>query len=268
MCDERAAMLLEGKTALVTGAGRGLGQSVARAYARQGAQVVGISNVQSELDRTAEMIRAEGGKILVRWVDLADEVQVRRAVDEVLERFGWIDVLVNNAARLPMKSFREMTMADWDLTLTVNLRAAVLLCRLVLPGMIEQGRGSIINLSSGAAIKGFERETDFCASKFGLEGFSRALALELAPHNIAVNTITPGSRETPIRIKPTSMTQATFDALSEEEQAQWDDSMVLTEAFVYLALQDARHMTNERVYAYDLAERVRRQGWGFSYPDG
>jgi NAD(P)-dependent dehydrogenase (short-subunit alcohol dehydrogenase family) len=258
-------MLLEGKTTLVTGAGRGLGQSVARAYARQGAQVVGVSNVQSELERTAEMIRAEGGDILTRWVDLADEGQIRRAMDEILERFGRVDVLVNNAARLPLKLFREMTMAEWDLTLAVNLRAPVLLCKLVLPGMIEQGRGSIINLSSGAAIKGFVRETEFCAAKFGLEGFSRALALELAPYNVAVNTITPGSREVRIRIKPTSMTQAEFDALSDEEQAQWDDSMVLTEAFVYLALQDAQHMTDQRVYAYDLAERVRREGWDFAY---
>jgi len=257
-------MSLDGKVILVTGAGRGLGQSIARAYAAHGAEVIGVSNVRQELDFTGELIRVEGGRATMMCVDLANEAQVRQMVNRVLERFVGLDVLVNNAARLPRKLFRDMTMDDWDLTMTVNLRAAVLLCKLFLETMIERGGGSIISVSSGAAVRGFEKETDYCASKFGLEGFMRSLALELRPHNIAVNTVTPGGVVGTVRIKPTSMTQNEFEMLPIQERARWDDSMILTEAFVYLALQDASDVTGERFYAYDLAERIRREGWDIS----
>lgn len=254
-------MLLENKIALVTGAGRGLGQAIARAYARQGAQVIATSRTRSELEQTAEMIRDEEGQVKVMPVDLAVEEDVRAMAADILDDFGGLDVLVNNAARLPRKPFREMTMDDWDLTMTVNLRAAVLLSKLFLETMIDQGGGSIIGVSSGAAVRGFEEETDYCASKFGLEGFTRALALEVKPYNITVNTVTPGGLTGRVRIKPTSMTQTEFENLPAEERAKWDDSMVLTEAFVYLALQDASDVTGERFYAYDLSERIRREGW-------
>jgi NAD(P)-dependent dehydrogenase (short-subunit alcohol dehydrogenase family) len=261
-------MLLKEKVALVTGAGRGLGQSVALAYAWQGAQVIAVSRTQSELDRTAAMVEAEGGQVLTLSLDLSQEDQVRQMADWVLSKFGRLDVLVNNAGRLPLKSFEEMTMDDWDRTLAVNLRAPVLACKLFLQTMKEQGRGSIINVSSTAGVKGFELETDYCASKFGLEGFSRSLALEVKKYNIAVNTITPGGRTGGVRIKPTSMTQADFDTLSEEERAKWHDSIVLTEAFVFLALQDGSGVTGERVYAYDLSEQIRREGWNIEYVSG
>ncbi len=256
--------MLKDKIALITGAGRGLGQSVALAYARQGAHVIAVARTRPELDRTAGMIEAEGGRVLTMSVDLAQEDRARQMAERILNEFGRLDVLVNNAARLPLKSFEDMIMADWDDTMTINLRAPVLMCKLFLQRMKAQGRGSIINVSSNAGVKGFELETDYCASKFGLEGFSRALALEVKKYNIAVNSITPGGRSY-VRIKPTSMTQADFEALSEEEQAQWHDAIVLTEAFVYLALQDADGVTGERVYAYDLSERIRREGWDIKY---
>lgn len=261
-------MLLKDKVALVTGAGRGLGQAIALAYARQGAQVIATSRTRSELEATAEMIRAEGGQVKIMAVDLAVEEDVRAMAQEILDEFGRMDVLVNNAARLPLKPFREMTMDDWDFTLDVNLRAPVLLCKLFLETMIEQGHGSIIGVSSGAAVKGFVDETDYCASKFGLEGFTRALALELEEHNIPVNTVSPGGLTGHVRIKPTSMTQEEFEALPAEEQAKWDDPIVLTEAFVYLAVQEASSVTGERIYAYDLSERVRREGWDIEYASG
>ena len=258
-------MLLKAKVALVTGAGRGLGQAAALAFARQGAQVIAVSRTQSELDKTAEMIKSEGGRVATRTVDLLQENQVRGMVEWVLDEFGRVDVLVNNAARLPLKSFAEMTMKNWDRTLAVNLRAPVLTCKLFLENMKAQGRGSIINVSSRAGVEGFEKETDYCASKFGLEGFSRALALEVQRDNIAVNTITPGGLTGYVLIKPTSITQAEYDAMNEEERARWRDPIVLTEAFVYLALQDGNGVTGERIYAYDLSERIRCEGWEIEY---
>ena len=260
-----AAKLLQDKIALITGAGRGLGQSVALAYGRQGAQVIAIARTQSELNRTARLIQAKDGLVWTLAVDVAQENQVRHMAAQVLDRFGRLDVLVNNAARLPLKPFEKMTMQDWDRTLAVNLRAPALITKLFLDSMKVQDRGSVINVSSAAGVKGFELETDYCASKFALEGFSRALALELKRYNIAVNTITPGGLTGQVKIKPTSMTQAEFDALSQDERSKWHDPIVLTESFVYLALQDANGVTGQRIYAYDLSAQIRQEGWKINY---
>ena len=148
--------------------------------------------------------------------------------------YGRLDVLVNNAGQLMMKSFEEMTLAEWDNILRVNLRGVVLGCKLFLGAMKAGGGGSIINVSSNAGVMGFALESAYCASKFGIEGFSRALAMELQPHNIAVNTVTPGKLPGGATIKPTSLTQAQFDVLSPAERARWADAAVLTEAFIFL----------------------------------
>jgi NAD(P)-dependent dehydrogenase (short-subunit alcohol dehydrogenase family) len=262
---ETDSVLLKDKVALITGAGRGLGQAVALAYTRQGARVVAVARTQSELDRTAALIDAEGGRVRTMSVDLADDDQVREMALRLIDELGSPHVLVNNAARLPLKRFDEMTLEDWDRTLVVNLRAPVLLCKLFLPAMKKRRMGSIINVSSAAGVKGFERETDYCASKYGLEGFTQSLALEVKSWNVAVNTITPGGMAGGVRIKPTSMTQAEFDALNEAERAMWDDSMILTEAFVYLALQGGSGVTGKRVYAYDLSRGIRQRGWNIDF---
>jgi NAD(P)-dependent dehydrogenase (short-subunit alcohol dehydrogenase family) len=258
-------MLLKDKIALVTGAGRGLGQAVAVAFARQGAQVIATARTQTELERTAEMIWAEGGIVRILSADIALTSEVKQMAEQVLNEFGGIDVLVNNAARLPLVLFEEVSIEEWDRTINVNLRAPFLTCKLFLDSLKRRGAGSIINVSSRAGIEGFPRETDYCASKFGLEGFSRALALELRAHNIAVNTITPGGVAHGVRIKPTSVTQAQYDAMTERDKAQWQDPMLLTEAFVFLALQDASGITGERIYAYPLSEQIRREGWDTHY---
>jgi NAD(P)-dependent dehydrogenase (short-subunit alcohol dehydrogenase family) len=258
-------MLLKDKITLVTGAGRGLGQAVAVAYARQGAQVIGVARTQSELDQTAQLIRAEGGRILTMSLDISHEEAVYQMAERTLQEFGRLDVLVNNAGRLPLKAFAQMTVADWDRTLAVNLRGPFLACKFFLESMRANGQGSIINVSSNAGVKGFVLETDYCASKFGLEGFSQALALELLPYNIAVNILNLAKLDSPLRIKPTSITQTQYDSLSDEERSQWQDPILLTEAFIFLALQDGHRVTGERIYAYELSEQIRREGWGIKY---
>jgi NAD(P)-dependent dehydrogenase (short-subunit alcohol dehydrogenase family) len=175
-----------------------------------------------------------------------------------------VDVLVNNAARLPRLSFEEMTMANFARTLAVNLLAPVLSCKLCLESMKAQGKGSIINVSSAAGAKGFLLETDYCASKFGLEGFSWSLAMEVQQYNIAVNVVTPGGGKVRTPIKPTSMSQAQFEALSSEERAKWVDPIVMTEAFVFLAMQDGNGTTGKRIEASALSERIREEGWNLA----
>jgi len=190
---------------------------------------------------------------------------VRGMAAEVLRRFGRLDILVNNAALLILKPFAELSLEEWDRTIAVNLRGPVLTCKLFLETMKKQGGGSIINVSSRAGIKGFTREVPYCTSKFGLEGFSRSLAMELQPYNIAVNTITPGTLPNGAHIKPTSLTQAEYEALSEAERAQYADAMLLTEAFIFLALQRGDGVTGERVQAYELSDKIRREGWGAGF---
>jgi NAD(P)-dependent dehydrogenase (short-subunit alcohol dehydrogenase family) len=254
-------MLLENKIALVTGAGRGWGRSICLALAKEGAAVVAVARTQAELEETAGLVRGEGGQLELMRVDIEKQGEIMTLADMVLAEFGRLDVLVNNAAQLPIKMFEEMTMEEFEKVLRVNLFAPVLLCKLFLPVMQRLGGGSIINVSSNAGVMGFERESAYCTSKFALEGFSKSLAMEVQKYNIAVNTITPGGFRAGVRIKPTSLTQEEYERLSPEEQKQWVDSIVMSEAFVYLACQDGGGMTGQRILAYELSEQIRREGW-------
>jgi NAD(P)-dependent dehydrogenase (short-subunit alcohol dehydrogenase family) len=254
-------MLLKDKVTIVTGAGRGLGQSVALAYARQGARVIAVSRTQSELSHTAGMIEAEKGCVETLSLDLSQDTAVQQLIDHVIHKYGRVDVLVNNAARLPRLTLQEMSMASFEKTIVVNLLAPVRACKLCLEPMRAQGRGSIINVSSAAGVKGFVQETDYCAAKFGLEGFSWSLAMEVQTDNIAVNVVTPGGGKVRAPIKPTSISQAQFEAMSAEEKARWVDPIVMTEAFVFLALQDGQGVTGQRFEANALSERIREEGW-------
>jgi NAD(P)-dependent dehydrogenase (short-subunit alcohol dehydrogenase family) len=258
-------MILKDKVAIVTGAGRGWGQSVALAYARQGAKVIVVSRTQSEIDHTVSMIQAEGGHAVGKSIDVSDDTALQEFHDWVIKTYGRLDVLVNNAAVLIIKEFEELTQKEIDLTLNINLRAVIVMNKLFLQDMIRQGQGSIINVSSNAGVNGFEKESVYSTCKFGLEGFTKSLALEIRKHNIAVNTITPGGMSAGVRIKPTSLTQEAYDALPESEKKQWVDSIVSTEAFIFLALQDGKGVSGERIMAYELSEQIRQEGYQLKY---
>lgn len=258
-------MLLKDKVVLITGAGRGWGQSVSIAYSREGAKVWVASRTQTEIDRTVELIRAEGGCAAGLPLDVSSQESCRRAVEKILSEDGRLDVLVNNAAQLPIRPFEEFLIAEFEQVLRVNLNGALMLSSLCLASMKQKGGGSIINVSSNAGVRPFENESLYCASKYALEGFTKSVALELKKYNIAVNTITPGGLLAGIRIKPTSLTQADYDQLPEEEKSRWVDSIIMTEAFVFLALQRGDGVTGERILAYELSERIRKEGWNIRY---
>lgn len=247
---------LDGQTVLITGAGRGLGHGVARGMAEHGARVIALARTTSELDELADTINASGGAITTCPIDLADEDAISALADDLLTRFGRIDTVINNAAVLRMQSFLDLSPQEFDETISVNLLAPARLSRAFLPGMIDAGRGAIINVSSAAGVRGFVDETDYCASKFGLEGFSFSLAMELQPLNISVNLMSPG-----YRIKPTSVTAAEFEAWPDERKAEFRDPIDMADGFAYLALQDGNGVTGQRFNAYQLSERVRREGW-------
>ena len=249
---------LRGKTVLVTGAGRGLGHGVARGLAGYGATVLAVARTEPELAELAGTVRATGGAIETFIADLARPDAISALVDGVLGRYGGVDALINNAAILRMTPFLDLSADAFDETIAVNLLAPVRLTRALLPAMLERGGGAIVNVSSAAGIRAFADETDYCAAKFGLEGFSYSLALELASRNVSVNLVSPG-----YRIKPTSVTAAEFAAWPPERQAEYRDPIDMADAFAFLALQRPREggLTGQRFNAFELAEQVRREGW-------
>jgi len=181
------------KVAFITGGGRGIGKAIALMFAREGADVSLAARSKVQMEEVAREIRAMGRKALVNVMDITSVEQVDRAVKRTLEEFGRIDVLVNNSGIAgPTATVHEITPEQWDEVFNVNLRGAFLCCRAIVPVMIKQGRGKIINIASTAAKKPLANRTLYVATKMGLIGFTRALAVELGKFNINVNAICPG----------------------------------------------------------------------------
>ena len=187
---------LEQRTAIVTGAAQGIGRAIARGFAREGASVV-IADVNQESARTVKNeIEAGGGKALAIRTDVSDESSVQAMAKESLAEFGRVDILVNNAGIFPTSSVEEMSEEDWDRVIGTNLVGAFLCAKAVVPKFLEQGSGRIISLTSGRAFQGAKNGAHYAASKAGIIGFSKSLALELAPHGSTVNVICPGITDT------------------------------------------------------------------------
>jgi NAD(P)-dependent dehydrogenase (short-subunit alcohol dehydrogenase family) len=244
---------LSRQRAVVTGAGRGLGRAIATSLAREGASVLLCDRTTSELERTGTAIERLGGDVALHRFDLTN----RDELNEFISRAGRIDVLVNNAAVLPFTAVDSITVSEWQETLDVNLTAPFLLIRGLLPALREAPGGSIVNVSSRAGAAGFAQEVSYCASKFGLEGLTRALAVELEGEPVSVNTVTPG-----LRIKPTMMTDEEEARLSPSERT-WTDAERLAPAFVYLAALRGRP-SGKRFDALRLTEAIERDGFSLS----
>lgn len=187
---------LRGRTAIVTGAGRGIGYAIATALVEHGAQV-------ALLDRDPAVVPAAerlGDQAQSIVADVAIAAEVHTAINHVLQQWGRIDILVNNAAVLSSAPFLDLTPAEWERTLAVNLTAIYHTCRAVLPAMIATGYGRLITIASVAGKRGggILGSAAYSAAKAGAIGLTKALARELAPHGITANTICPGPVETPL----------------------------------------------------------------------
>ncbi|WP_210483910.1 SDR family NAD(P)-dependent oxidoreductase [Microvirga antarctica] len=237
---------LRGKIAIVTGAARGIGRAVATSFAAEGAKVFALDRLGDEV---AMLSSVQG--ITARQMDLKDAGSVAATFADIEAETGRIDILVNNAGIIFFKPIEETSVEDWDGLQAVNLRGPFLCTRAVAPGMKRRRAGAIINVSSNAGVKGGNDESAYCASKFAIEGFSRALAIEFAPYNVSVNTITPGH---PVH---TAMSETTYNA---ETRKIWKDPSELAPAFVHLARQDAGGLNDRHVRAWDLVVELQKKG--------
>lgn len=189
--------LLEGRVALVTGSGRGIGRAIAVAFAEQGATVALHGRDLARLESARDEIGQAGGEAFIVAGDLTDDVACRRVVTEAIERGGRIDVLVNNAGISRELPFVEMPLAVWDEIIAVNLRSVMVCTQEVVRHMIERGGGgTIVTIASASAIRGLPGSTAYSAAKAGVVGFCQALGDELRPHGIRVNSLCPGPVDT------------------------------------------------------------------------
>ncbi len=193
-------MRLTDKVAIVTGAAKGLGRAFCLGLAREGARIMAVTRKDLDnLEQTVKMIRSLGGEAEMVQADVAIESDTQAMARETVRRFGRIDILLNNAAvydGIKRKPFFEIDPKEWDLVMNVNVKGPFLATRAVFPSMKERGSGKIINLASEVFFTGSNGFVHYVASKGGIIGLTRALAVELGPFNICINCIAPGFTDT------------------------------------------------------------------------
>jgi NAD(P)-dependent dehydrogenase (short-subunit alcohol dehydrogenase family) len=254
------AVDLAGQTALVTGAAHGQGRAAALALARAGARIAALDvarpleypgypmGSRDELDSLAEECHALGVDCLTFSADVRDDHAVSTAVATAVERFGGIDILFNNAGICGYALAHELTEAAWDAMLGINLKGAWLVARRVIPIMMRERRGVIINNSSVAGLRGMARLSHYAASKWGLVGLTKSWAIELAPYNIRVVALCPTGVNTPMNDGLAMLEGTTAREIAERSAGNllpvpWIEPAEVAAAVVFLASHHARSIT-------------------------
>jgi NAD(P)-dependent dehydrogenase (short-subunit alcohol dehydrogenase family) len=238
---------LENRSAVITGASKGLGKAMALALAKEGARVALVSRDLALLQQTAEEIRARNGTAAVYQADLTDEDQVLKLEVAIVKDFGKPNILINNAGINIRKAITDFTTKEWRQVLDTNLTSVFWLCRAFVPHMKGQGYGRILNLSSTMGHVSIPGRTAYSASKAGVLGFTRALALELAPEKITVNAISPGPILTEINAPLLKDPKLNQEFTSKIPVGRWGKVEEIGELAAYLCSEAASFITGTDV---------------------
>ena len=234
---------LAGRVAVITGASRGLGRQMAESLSAAGAAVALIARNKTLLDEVAAGIREKGGAAETIAADVTDEPAAAEAAHAVAESLGGCDILINNAGINNRKSIEDFTLDEWNEILGVNLTGPFLMSRAFVPGMKEKGWGRIVNMTSIMSHVSLPNRTGYSTTKAGLLGFTRALALELAPHNITVNGISPGPFATEMNKPLIQDPEKNRQFLARLPVGRWGKVEEIGRLAVYLCSEEAGFIT-------------------------
>lgn len=234
---------LDGRTALVTGASKGLGKAMALALAAEGARVALVSRDSELLHAVAGEIAAGGGQAVVLPADVTSEEQVRQVEQAVIGQFGKLNILINNAGVNLRKNIAEFTLEEWRRVMDTNVTSAFLMCRSFVPHMTGVGYGRIVNMTSIMSRVSLPGRAAYSASKAALLGMTRALALELAPEGITCNGISPGPFATEMNRPLLENPEANAQFLQRVPIARWGRVEEIGQLAVYLCSEDAGFIT-------------------------
>ncbi|MGE3241970.1 MAG: 3-oxoacyl-[acyl-carrier-protein] reductase [Pirellulales bacterium] len=234
---------LTGRTAIVTGASRGIGKAIALALAANGAKVACVARSADKLKETVDEIAAAGGTAEVHTLDVVDSEAVTKLVEGLAEKWGQVDIVVNNAGITADTLIPRMTDEQWDSVIATNLRSVFLFTRAASQAMMRKRTGRIINISSVSGVMGNPGQANYSASKAGIIGFTRTVARELAGRKITVNAICPGF----IASEMTAAMGATLDEMIKEKipAKRLGEANEIADAVLYLASDSAAYMTGE-----------------------
>ncbi len=236
---------LEGRVALVTGASRGIGAVIAGRLARAGASVgVNYRSSQDQAAEVADSIINQGGEALLVPADVSEEKSAEAAVKQVVDRWGRIDILVNNAGITRDRLLLRMTAEDWDQVLDVDLRGAFLCTKYVMPHLIRQRQGRIVNISSVVGIGGNPGQANYAAAKAGLIGFTKSVAREVASRNVTVNALAPGFIDSGGMVDQLS-DEARQKILSRIPMGHFGSGKDVAEAVLFLCSAGAGYITGQ-----------------------
>lgn len=253
-------MLLDGKVVIVTGAARGIGWGISRALGLAGARVC-ISDINDqELARAEADLKKDASEDMAVHLDVSDLNAFKSTVGAVVKHWGRLDGIVHNAVAMPLIHFEDTSEESWWRQLHISVGGIFNATRAAWDIYKAQGGGHIIGIASGSSVRGFKREVTYCTGKHGQEGFVKAVSLEAAQYNIAVNTMGPGAS-----VKPTDITWEEYDKLPQIVKYQWADPAELGKGFVWLLSQPTDRFNGYRFDAGSIALTVKREGYNFEF---